>query len=82
VSLLVVLAAVPWTYWMAPVLFVAAVVVDLTIAVLYFRRFVLPRLVVRLTGEDGQVVQHPVQLRQLQRREATAETAAPSSEAA
>ena len=79
-SLPAVLAAVPWTYWMAPVLFVAAVVVNLTIAVLYVRRFVLPRLVVRLTGEDGQVVQHPVQLRQLRPR--AAETAAPSSEAA
>lgn len=63
----IVLAAHPWTYWMAPPLLVAAVVLDLAIAALYFKRFVLPRLVVKLM-EDDRPVQHPVQMRP--RREA------------
>jgi len=57
-----VVAAMVWTYWMAPVLFVAAVVLDLTIAVLYVKRFVLPRLVVTLV-ENDRPVQRPVELR-------------------
>lgn len=55
-------AAVTWTYWFAPVLFVAAVVLDLTIAVLYVKRFVLPRLVVNLM-ENDRAVERPVELR-------------------
>jgi hypothetical protein len=39
------LTAVSWTYWMAPPLFLAAMLVDITIAVLYVRRFVLPKYV-------------------------------------
>ena len=58
----VIIAAKVWTYWMAPVLFVAAVVLDLTIAVLYVKRFVLPRLVVTLM-ENDRPVEHPVELR-------------------
>ena len=57
-----VLAAYPWTYWFAPVLFVAAVVLDLTIAVLYVKRFVLPRLVVKLI-ENDRPVERAVELR-------------------
>ena len=56
------LAAVVWTYWFAPPLFVAAVVLDLTIAVLYVKRFVLPRLVVKV-GEHEGTVEHPVEMR-------------------
>jgi hypothetical protein len=62
--MIVLLAAHVWTYWMAPPLFAAAVLLDLTIAVLYFKRFVLPRLVVKMMDGD-QVVHHPVQLRPL-----------------
>jgi hypothetical protein len=58
----VIVAAKVWTYWMAPILFVAAVVLDLTIAVLYVKRFVLPRLVVTLI-ENDRPVQRPVELR-------------------
>ena len=57
-----ILAAVPWTYWMAPPLFVAAVVLDLTIAVLYVKRFVLPRLVVKMGHHEG-AAEHPVEMR-------------------
>ena len=59
---MLILAAQVWTYWFAPVLFVAAVVLDLTIAVLYVKRFVLPRLVVKLGQNEG-TVEHPVELR-------------------
>lgn len=58
----VIVAAKVWTYWMAPILFVAAVLLDLTIAVLYVKKFVLPRLVVTLM-EDNRPVQRPVELR-------------------
>jgi len=57
-----ILAAVPWTYWFAPVLFVAAVVLDLGIAIIYVKRFVLPRLVVKV-GPDERAVEHPVEMR-------------------
>jgi hypothetical protein len=43
--------AVPWTYWMAPPLFLLAMMVDITIAVLYVRRFVLPRYVEQALAE-------------------------------
>jgi hypothetical protein len=58
-----VLAAQVWTYWFAPVLFVAAVVLDLGIAVLYVKRFVLPRLVVKMGHNEGAAVEHPVEMR-------------------
>jgi hypothetical protein len=61
-----VVAAHVWTYWLAPPLFAAAVLLDITIAVLYFKRFVLPRLVVRLV-EDDHVVEHPIRLRPARR---------------
>ena len=67
-------AAVPWTYWFAPVLFVAAVLLDLTIAVLYVKKFVLPRLVVKLM-EDNRAVERPVEMRPrhaVEQREAAA----------
>ena len=66
------LAAQVWTYWFAPVLFVAAVVLDLGIAVLYVKRFVLPRLVVKM-GHDEGAVEHPVAMRP--RRSADEQTA-------
>lgn len=67
-----ILAAVPWTYWFAPVLFAAAVVLDLGIAVLYVKRFVLPRLVVKMDPHD-RAVEHPVEMRP--RRPADEQTA-------
>jgi hypothetical protein len=57
-----ILSAVVWTYWFAPVLFAAAVVLDLGIAVIYVKRFVLPRLVVKV-GPDERAVEHPVEMR-------------------
>jgi hypothetical protein len=67
-----ILAAVVWTYWFAPVLFVAAVLLDLGIAVIYVNRFVLPRLVVKM-GRDERAVEHPVEMRP--RRQADEQTA-------
>jgi hypothetical protein len=45
------LLAVPWTYWMAPPLFLLAMLVDITIAALYVRRFVLPGYVQQALAE-------------------------------
>jgi len=59
-----ILAAQVWTYWFAPLLFAAAVVLDLGIAVLYVHRFVVPRLVVK-TGPGEGAVEHPVEMRAL-----------------
>jgi hypothetical protein len=70
---MVILAAHVWTYWFAPMLFVAAVLLDLTIAVLYVKRFVLPRLVVKMGQNEG-TVEHPVEMRS--RRPADDQTAA------
>ena len=53
-----VVAAVPWTYWMAPPLLAAALLLDLYLAITYVRRFVLPRMV-RKVWRDQNVVQLP-----------------------
>ena len=68
-----ILAAQVWTYWFAPVLFAAAVVLDLGIAVIYVKRFVVPRLVVKI-GRDEGAAEHSVEMRP--RRPADEQTAA------
>ncbi|HEV7861468.1 MAG TPA: hypothetical protein VGR20_02170 [Acidimicrobiia bacterium] len=56
-----VLAAVVWTWWLSIPLFAAAVLLDLTIAVLYIKRFVLPKLVeTRIDQHMADVHQLPV----------------------
>jgi hypothetical protein len=56
----------PWTWWLAILLFVAAVLLDLTIAVLYLKRFVLPKLVRQLV--EAGVGRHMAEVHQLPAR--------------
>jgi hypothetical protein len=63
-----VLAAHVWTWWLSIPLFVAAVLLDLTIAVLYLKRFVLPKLVQALV--EAGVEQHLADVHQLPARPA------------
>jgi hypothetical protein len=58
-----VLAAHVWTWWLSIPLFVAAVLLDLTIAVLYIKRFVLPKMVHKLV--EARVDQHMAEVHQL-----------------
>jgi hypothetical protein len=64
-----VLAAHVWTWWLSIPLFVAAVLLDLTIAVLYLKRFVLPQLV--HTMVEARVEEHMAEVHQLRTRPAT-----------
>jgi uncharacterized membrane protein len=63
-----VVAASVWTWWLSIPLFVAAVVLDLTIAILYLKRFVLPKLVYQLVQD--RVEQHMAEVHQLPARPA------------
>jgi membrane protein implicated in regulation of membrane protease activity len=63
-----IIAAHVWTWWLSIPLFVAAVVLDLTIAVLYLRRFVLPKLVHQQVQD--RVEQHMAEVHQLPARPA------------
>lgn len=74
-----VLAARVWTWWLSIPLFVAAVLLDLAIAVLYLKRFVLPKLVHKLV-EDS-VEQHMADVHTLPPRRADEAGAAQSGAA-
>ena len=63
-----VLAAHVWTWWLSIPLFVAAVLLDLTIAILYLKRFVLPKLVHNLV--EDRVEQHMADVHTLPARRA------------
>jgi uncharacterized membrane protein len=63
-----VLAAHVWTWWLSIPLFGAAVLLDLTIAILYLKRFVLPELVHELV--EDRVEQHMAEVHQLPARRA------------
>ena len=64
-----VLAAHVWTWWLSIPLFAAAVLLDLTIAVLYLKRFVLPKLVRKMV--EARVEEHMAEVHQLPTRPAT-----------
>jgi hypothetical protein len=66
-----VLAAHVWTWWLSIPLFVAAVLLDLTIAILYLQRFVLPKLVHEMV--EARVEEHMAEVHQLPTRPATDE---------
>jgi hypothetical protein len=66
-----VLAAHVWTWWLSIPLFVAAVLLDLTIAILYLQRFVLPKLVHQMV--EARVEEHMAEVHQLPTRPATDE---------
>jgi hypothetical protein len=61
-----VLAAHVWTWWLSIPLFVGAVLLDLTIAILYLKRFVLPKLVNKLV--EAGIDQHMAEVHQLPAR--------------
>lgn len=63
-----VLAAHVWTWWLSIPLFGAAVLLDLTIAILYLKRFVLPKLVHQLV--EDRVEQHMADVHTLPPRRA------------
>jgi hypothetical protein len=63
-----VLAAHVWTWWLSIPLFAAAVLLDFTIAVLYLKRFVLPKLVHKMV--EARVEQHLAEVHQLPTRPA------------
>jgi uncharacterized membrane protein len=63
-----IIAAQVWTWWLSIPLFMAAVVLDLTIAILYLKRFVLPELVHELV--EDRVEQHMAEVHKLPARPA------------
>jgi uncharacterized membrane protein len=63
-----VVAASVWTWWLSIPLFMAAVLLDLTIAILYLKRFVLPKLVHQLVQD--RVEEHMAEVHQLPARPA------------
>jgi hypothetical protein len=75
-----VVAANVWTWWLSIPLFVAAVLLDLAIAVLYLKRFVLPELVHAMV--EAGVDEHMAEVRQLPTRPANKADRATQSGAA
>ena len=73
---IVVAAVKPWTYWFAPVLLIAGVLLVVGIAVGYYRRVAVPAFQWRLQEEQRRLAEQRPELGTVhhlrQRREATA----------